>query len=353
MAIERRNKRNYMPRIVKFSMVVFALLLIILGFRAFELYGFIFKSNVAKDHTLVISTGETFEDVYNKLEKEQVLINYKAFKWIAKKKDYKKNIRPGLYQLKKGTNTNNLVNKLRAGNQDPVELKFHNVNSFADLAGKISDYIEPDSLTLVSKFTDPAIQQKYGFTAATFPAMFIPNTYEFYWTTTPDEFLKRMNAEYERFWNSNRKGKAKKKGLTPVEVVTLASIVEKETAIPEEKPIVAGLYLNRLKRGMALQADPTIKYALNDTSIRRITNDMLKIDSPYNTYKYAGLPPGPIGFPEISSVEAVLNAENHNYLYMCAKEDLSGEHRFAANLVQHNRNAARYRRALNENKIWR
>ncbi|MBN1925021.1 MAG: endolytic transglycosylase MltG [Prolixibacteraceae bacterium] len=353
MVIERRNKRNYMPRIARFSMVIFALLLIILGFRAFELYGYIFKPNVAKDHTLVIVTGETFEDVYNKLEKEQVLINLKAFKWIAKKKDYKKNIRPGLYKLKKGTNTNNLVNLLRAGDQHPVELKFHNVGSFADLAGKVSAYIEADSVDLMKQFTNVSVQEKFGFTPETFPAMFIPNTYEFYWTTTPEQFISRMNAEYKSFWSEERLNKAEAKSLTPVEVVTLASIIEKETIIKEELPIVAGLYINRLKRGMALQADPTIKFVLKDSSIRRITNDMLKIDSPYNTYKYSGLPPGPIGFPEISTIDAVLNATEHSYLFMCAKEDFSGEHRFATNLAQHNANAARYRDALNKNNIWR
>jgi UPF0755 protein len=195
--------------------------------------------------------------------------------------------------------------------------------------------------------------KELGFTPPTFPVMFVPNTYEMYWTTTPANFTKRMKIEYDKFWNEERKTKADRIGLTPIEVSILASIVQEETAKNDEKPLVAGLYINRLKRGMPLQADPTIKYAVNDFTLRRVLNTHLEMDSPYNTYKFAGLPPGPINFPEITSIDAVLNFKKHNFIYMCAKSDFSGYHNFAQTLAQHNRNADAYRAALDANKIFK
>ncbi len=183
--------------------------------------------------------------------------------------------------------------------------------------------------------------------------MFIPNTYEVYWTTSPVNFAKRMKIEYDRFWNNGRLEKAGRLGLTPVEVSILASIVQEETIKKAEKPVVAGLYINRLKRGIPLQADPTLKFAIKDFTIKRVLNKHLETDSPYNTYLNAGLPPGPINFPEISSIEAVLNYKKHNYLYMCAKEDFSGYHNFSSTLAEHNRNARRYRNTLDSNSIWK
>jgi UPF0755 protein len=353
MAIKNNSRSLLFPRIGKFSMVVFALLLIISGIRAFELFGYIFKENVTKNTVLIIPTGSDFEDVENIIEKEELLQNYKAFGWVSKKKSYKDSIIPGRYVIEKGWTTNEFVNVLRAGKQTPIKVTFNNVRFFDELAGKTSSYFEFDSTALLTELTRADNYEKHGFTKASFHAMFIPNTYEFYWTAEPEDFIKRMNTEYQRFWNDERKKKAQSINLTPVQVSTLASIVQEETIKAEEKPTIAGLYINRLKRGMLLQADPTIKFAIGDFSVRRVNNKMLEIESPYNTYKYAGLPPGPINFPEISSIEAVLNAEDHNYLYMCAKEDFSGYHHFTQTLSQHNRNAARYRRALNERKIWK
>jgi UPF0755 protein len=353
MAIKNNNRSLLFPRIGKFSMVVFALLLIISGIRAFELFGYIFKENVTKNTVLIIPTGSDFEDVENIIKEKELLQNYKAFRWVSKKKSYKDSIIPGRYVTEKGWTTNEFVNVLRAGRQTPIKVTFNNVRFFEELAGKVSSYFEFDSTAILSELTTPGVFKKYGFTEASFHAMFIPNTYEFYWTATPEAFIKRMHTEYKRFWDDERKKKAQNINLTPVEVSTMASIVQEETIKPEEKPTIAGLYLNRLKRGMLLQADPTIKFAIGDFSVRRVTNKMLEVESPYNTYKYAGLPPGPINFPEISSIEAVLNAEDHQYLYMCAKEDFSGYHHFSRTLSQHNRNAARYRKALNERKIWK
>jgi UPF0755 protein len=353
MTINNKNRSLLFPRIGKFSMVVFALLLIIAGIRAFELFGYIFKENIKSDSVVLIPTGSDFDDVEKILREKDVLHNYKAFSWVSKKKEYRKNIRPGRYEIQKGWNTNQLVNHLRAGNQSPVKVTFNNLRTFNELAGKVSVYFEFDSLALLNELNTIGLPEEYGFSEVTFPVMFLPNTYEFYWTTSPSMFIERMYAEYQAFWNTTRKEKAENIGMTPIEVSTLASIVQEETIKAEEKPTIAGLYINRLKRGMLLQADPTVKYAVGDFTIRRINNKMLETDSPYNTYKNAGLPPGPINFPEVSTINAVLNAEQHNYLYMCAREDFSGYHNFTTTLRQHNINAAKYRKELNKNKIWK
>ena len=250
-------------------------------------------------------------------------------------------------------NTNQIVNMLRSGRQDPVDVTFNNVRFKEDLAEKVSKYIWADSVSILNLFSDEKLITGFGFTTETFRTMFIPNTYEFYWTTSAEEFAQRMKIEYDKFWTETRKAKAKKIELSPEEVIILASIVQSETVKPDEMKRIAGLYLNRLKRGILLQADPTIKYAVGDYSIKRVLNKHLEIDSPYNTYKYAGLPPGPIMFPEVSAIDAVLNYETHNYIYMCAKEDFSGYHNFAKTLSQHNRNAAKYRAALNKKRIWK
>ena len=282
-----------------------------------------------------------------------VLINYKAFKWVAKKKSYPEVIKPGRYKLKVGMNTNQVVNRLRSGTQSPIKVTFNNVRTKYDLAGKVSKYIQADSLSILNLFADNDKIAESGFNSETYRTIFIPNTYEFYWTTSADEFAKRMLNEHNRFWNNERKEKAEKLGMTPDEVSILASIVQEEVSKKEELKTVAGLYVNRLKRGILLQADPTVKYAVGDFTLRRVLNKHLEIDSPYNTYKYAGLPPGPINFPEITSIDAVLDYEKHNYIFMCAKEDFSGYHRFAATNAEHNRNAAKYRAALDRNGIFR
>jgi UPF0755 protein len=225
------------------------------------------------------------------------------------------------------------------------------VRTKEDLAGKVSKYLIADSISILNLFSDENQIQKFGFTTETYRTMFIPNTYQFYWTTSAEEFAQRMKTEFDRFWNNERRKKAEQINLTPAEVTVLASIVQSETAKNEELARISGLYINRLNRGQFLQADPTVKYAVGDFTLKRILNVHLEIDSPYNTYKYVGLPPGPINFPETSAIDAVLNHERHNYIYMCAKEDFSGFHNFAVTLTEHNRNAAKYRAALNRNNI--
>ncbi|MBT3385336.1 MAG: endolytic transglycosylase MltG [Prolixibacteraceae bacterium] len=353
MTIDQKSKLLLFPRIGKFIIVFFALAFIVVGIRAYQLYNYIFQENVKTEFILIIPDNATFEQVTDSLITNDVLHNYKAFNWVSNKKNYKLTVKPGRYLFKIGMNTNQLVNMLRGGLQQPVNVTFNNIRFKEDLAGKVSVYIQADSISIINLFYDEEKIEKYGFTPETFRAMFIPNTYEFFWTTSAEDFADRMKAEYNNFWNETRKKQASEINLTPVEVTILASIVQSETAKKDELKRIAGLYLNRLKRGQLLQADPTVKYAVGDFSLKRILNSHLDIESPYNTYKYAGLPPGPINFPEVTTIDAVLNFEKHTYIYMCAKEDFSGYHNFASTLAQHNRNAALYRTALNSNRIWK
>lgn len=353
MSIDQKSRLMIFPKIGKAIIIFFAFAFIVVGIRAYQLYGYIFDENVKTESVLYISEDNDFQQVLESLKTKNVLINEKAFKWVAKKKDYKHSIKPGRYEIKKGLNTNQLVNKLRSGNQDPIELTFNNVRFKEDLAGKISKYIVADSVSILNLFSDEQKISEFGFNTENFRTMFIPNTYEFYWTTTADEFVNRMKLEHDRFWNKSRIERAEKIELKPEEVIILASIVQSETVKADELKTVAGLYLNRIKKGIPLQADPTIKYAIGDYSIKRVLTKHLEVDSPYNTYKHGGLPPGPIAFPEISSIDAVLNYESHKFIYMCAKEDFSGYHNFAKTLSQHNRNAAKYRKALDKNRIWK
>lgn len=341
------------PRIGKFIIIFFAIAFVVVGIRAYQLYRYVFEENVKADYVLFIPENATFKQVSDSLFINEVLNDYKAFKWVSKKKNYSKTIKPGQYLFKNGMNTNQVVNILRSGIQEPINVTFNNVRFKEDLAGKVSKYIQADSVSILNLFLDERKIKGYGFNTETFRAMFIPNTYEFYWTTSADEFADRMKKEYNKFWNDDRKTKAEKLNLSPAEIIILASIVQSETIKPDELKRVSGLYINRLNRGILLQADPTIKYAVGDYSLKRVLNKHLEIESPYNTYKYAGLPPGPIAFPQIYVIDAVLNYEEHKYLYMCAKEDFSGYHNFATTLTQHNRNAAKYRAALDKNKIWK
>ncbi len=323
----------------------------------YKYYTYIFKPNVTtpdnKTVLIFIPHNSSFNDVVGTLEKNGLLKNSESFRWVAKQKKYPDRVIPGCYSVKDQMTNNDLVNLLRSGIQTPVKVTFNNIRTLPQLAGHIAKRLEPDSLQLIELMTDSSVISNYGFNKATFISMFIPNTYEFYWTTSAKGFLDRMHKEYEKFWNEQRIAKAKSIGMAPAEVSTLASIVDEETAKNDEKPVVAGLYINRLKKGIKLQADPTVKYALGDFTVKRILNKDLKTDSPYNTYLHKGLPPGPIRIPSIQGIDAVLNYKKHNYLYMCAKEDFSGYHNFSTTLKQHNIYAAKYRKALREKKIWR
>jgi len=337
-------------------LLIVSLLFIIGGFLAFSYYTKIYKANTVKEGNLFIPTFSEFSDVENLVR--PFLKRVKPFVWVANKKNYPNTIKPGKYKISKGMNNNDLVNLLRSGKQTPIKVSFNNQDSFEKLAGRISQQIEADSLTLLNSFNDLSFIEENGFSKDAEIGMYIPNTYEFYWNTSAESFRKKMLNEYHNFWNNSRLEKAKNLNLSRNEVITLASIVQKETASVVERPMVAGLYLNRLRDKWPLQADPTIIFALKrnlgkDTIIKRVLKKDLEIDSPYNTYKNRGLPPGPIAMPDISSIDAVLNATKHNYYYMCASITNIGTHEFAKTLSQHNKNAFKYQVWLNKQGVNR
>jgi len=344
-----KTKRPLYHRIV---LAVLGLLIIISLLIAYRFYRFIFTPNVrtgsAESISILIPSGSDFEDVRNILYSRNLIINTRSFEWVASKKKYSSNIKPGHYILKGSMNNNFLVNMLRSGAQTPVNVVFNNIRTKEQLAGKISLQLEADSLSLVHCWNDGEFLKNLGFTPSTVTAMFIPNTYEMWWTSDAYEFTKRMHKEFRNFWEGSRTDKARLTGLSLQEVVILASIIEKETEKNDEKPMIAGVYLNRLRKGWPLQADPTLVFASGNFELKRVLNIHKEIDSPYNTYKYSGLPPGPICIPSISSVDAVLNYRKHDYMFFCAKSDLSGYHAFARTLAEHNRNATAYQKAISK-----
>ena len=343
----------------KILLLIVALGLIAGGVFAYKVYDVIFSPNTKfnnEEAFVFIPTDANINDVQDLLA--PLLKNPASFVQVADRKGYSNNVKGGKYAIQSGMNNNDIVNALRSKNV-AVKVAFNNQETMADLAGRISSQIEPDSMSLLSILVDKSFYTANGFTDATQIAMFIPNSYEFFWNTSAEKFRGRMLKEYNRFWNEERRAKAKVLGLTPNEVVSLASIVHKETAKVDERSRVAGVYLNRIKKNIKLQADPTVIYALKkhtgnfDTVIKRVLYKDLELDSPYNTYKYAGIPPGPITMPDISAIEAVLTPEKHDYYYFVANVENFGYHKFAKNLAQHNRNKAQYIRWINNQNIKR
>lgn len=302
---------------------------------------------------LYIRTGSSFEQVMSSLEQSHYLKDVKSFEWMAVKMNYPEHIKAGKYRIKDGMSNRELIHMLRAGRQTPVEVVFNNERFKRDVVSDISRQLEADSATLLHLLNNHTFLSKYGMNPQTVMSVFIPNTYEFYWNTNAEDFMLRMFKEYKRFWNEDRMSKCQETGLSQTQVSILASIIEEETQKNDEKKIIAGLYINRLHKGMLLQADPTVRFAYGDFSIKRILNKYKEIDSPYNTYRYLNLPPGPICIPSISSIDAVLNYQRSEYLYFCAREDFSGYHNFARTLEQHNQNAQRYHKALTRSGIMR
>ena len=334
---------------------LFATILLVTSFVVYNYYQKIFSSVVPKEYVLFITATNTLAEVSNRIEK--ITKSPGTFLWVAAKKNLS-NPKAGRYVLKQGMSNNDLVNMFRSGRQTPFKLSFNNQDTLEKLAGRIAEQIAADSTALLLSFREEHFLSKNNFTTKSILQIFIPNTYEFYWTVSPEKFKQKMFSSYQKFWNSSRLEKAKKLGLTAEEVTTLASIVQKETAQNTERPIVAGLYLNRLKRGWPLQADPTVIYCIKekkgqDYVVKRVLTVDLEINSPYNTYIHRGLPPSLIAMPDISSIDGVLNAQEHNYLYMCANVDKLGYHAFAKSLVQHNKNAVKYHNWMNKLKINR
>jgi len=337
-----KKKKIIIPLIVIFALLAAGLLV------AYKAYNYAYAPNVtAQSETYIyIPTGTSYESLLEILKSSGNVTDIESFDQVAQFKKYDNKVLPGKYKLENGMSNNELVNMLRSGRQTPVNVTFISVRSLEILAGKAAVNIEADSADIANLLKDENIAKKYGFEKQTFCSMFIPNTYEFWWNTSAEEFVQRMADEYKKFWNDDRKAKANGLGLSQSQVTTLASIVESETQKNDEKARIAGVYINRLKKDWPLQADPTVVFAAGDFSIRRILNKHLEIDSPYNTYKYKGLPPGPICIPSTRSIDAVLNYEHHNYMYFCAKEDFSGYHNFAITNAQHEANARRYHNAL-------
>jgi UPF0755 protein len=322
----------------------------------FVIYTNVFSINVIpekKNQVIYIPTGSSYIQVLDSLKSNLIIKNLKVLNWIAKKKSYQNKIKPGRYVVNKSLSYNSLINMLRSGRQSPVKVTFNNVRTLNQIAGRIGRQLEADSSQIIDFFSDDSNYTADGFKKENIIALFIPNTYEFYWNTNTGELYARMLKEYKLFWNEQRLSKAKEKGLDTKEVSILASIIDDEVAKPEEKPRIAGVYLNRLTRGMPLQACPTIKFVLNDFSITRILKKYLIIDSPYNTYEHTGFPPGPIGCATIEGIDAVLNAEKHDYLYFAARADFSGYHNFSRTLSEHNRYALLYQKELDKRKIFK
>lgn len=348
MGKSRRNKTT-----IRVLLTVFVLGAIVAGVLGVRMYRVVFEPVVEKRHQIFLETATPFSQLVSQLAEDSVIPSKSKIHLVARLKKFDHSVAAGRYLILQGMSYNSLINLFRSGNQTPVQLTFNNIRTREEMAGVLSKQLMSDSVMLVQQFRNEEFVQEYGFDIHTALCPFIPNTYEVYWNIPPEKLYERMVNEFTNFWTSTNIEKAKTKGLTTIEVVILASIVEEETRSSKEKPIVAGLYLNRLNRGIPLQADPTLRFAKNDFTIKRVLNEHKKIDSPYNTYKYKGLPPGPIRVPEISTIKAVLNAKKHKYIYMCAKADFSGEHNFASTLKQHNKNAREYQRELNKRKIYR
>lgn len=334
-------------------MVVFTVMLSSFTFYAYQI---LYTPNIllGKPAQLFqIPKGTTFAELQRGLMDAGIVHDLVSFSFLAKMRDLDTNLKPGMYEFRENMTNTAAIAMLANGLQKPVKLTFSTARKLEDLPAKLSVGLELDSADLAVLLLNDSVALAYGFDQQNFISMFLPNTYEVYWTTTPHELLDRMKREYDRFWNEERKQKAANMGMTPLQVSTLASIVDAETNRMDEAATIAGVYINRINRGIPLQADPTLVFAIGDFSIRRILAKDKAIDSPYNTYLYRGLPPGPIQMPAIAAVEAVLNYEDHRYLYFCAKEDFSGYHVFAKTLSEHNINAQRFQQALNRERIYR
>jgi UPF0755 protein len=319
------------------------------------LWTIVLRENVKAEEPvrIYLPTGSDFRALNDTLDRADVLRSRKSFLITSRLKSFGKSVKPGSYVIEPGMSNNSLVNMLRSGRQAPVNVTFNNIRTLGELAGKVGMQIEADSAALAAFLNDESNYSEDGFDVRTVISVFIPDTYQLYWSVDARGFYRRMLKEYRDFWNEERTALAESHGLTPAEVSVLASIVDEEASKEEEKPRIAGLYINRLRTGMPLQADPTVKFAVNDFSLRRVLNRHLEVDSPYNTYMYAGLPPGPIRCPSRSGLDAVLNAENHEFLFMVARPDRSGYHHFSRTLAEHNRYAATYRRELNRRRIYK
>jgi UPF0755 protein len=346
------EKKASSGTVKKFIIALVLLIIISLGITCVVYYLRYFGPNVSdKEQYLYIHTGATFDDVYKTIRDKGIVKDTTTFHWAAVNMKYTTRVKSGKYRLHEGMSNRKFINMLASGAQEPVTVSYHNLRLKEQFAGFISKKIEPDSIAILNLLDSAAFVKQYGFTTDNVYTMFMPNSYQMYWNTSPEKFFKRMYANYEKFWTPERKQRAAEINLSPIQVSILASIVDAEALHDDEMPTIAGLYLNRLKKGMKLESDPTVIFALHDFTIHRVLNKDLKVISPYNTYMYTGLPPGPVMMPSINAVNSVLDYKASAYLYMCAKADFSGYHAFATNVADHLINAHKFQQALDARHI--
>lgn len=352
MAKSKKNKSFFKKILYSFVFVS------LLGglFLGYEVYKYIYKPNTnftdKKSRFLYIKSTDTFNDVLNQLSGKQLIKDINTFKFVAELKKYPQNIKPGKYRIKQGIGNNQLVNILKAGLNEPVKFNLYNINTVNELAGRVSRNIEADSIAIVEEFRSANFKDKYGIPPLAGLSLVICKEYELNWATPSNKWFELLKKSYNEFWNTQRIEKARKLNLSPTEVTILASIVQKEQMLhPEERPKIASVYYNRLKKGMKLQADPTVIFAIGDFTIDRVLNKHIAVSSPYNTYQINGLPPGPICIPTTNAIDAVLNLIPNDYLFFCAKEDLSGYHNFSKTYQEHLVCAKKYQAALDKKGI--
>ncbi|MFZ1807300.1 MAG: endolytic transglycosylase MltG [Cyclobacteriaceae bacterium] len=338
-----------MKEVPKKKLILFLVgstLLISFTFYAYQIF---YTPNILvdrDDRLFIIESGTTYRQIQENLGRGNFVNDMVSFSFLARLYDYDKSIKPGRYHLRRNMTNLQAIMILRAGIQEPVNVTFTHVRLISELGERITKNLSITSEQFYSALNEFIATNKEGFNSDNILSMFIPNTYEVYFNISGEDLVARMNNEYKKFWSDERKQKADSLGLSPIEISILASIVQAEAVKDDEAPSIAGLYLNRLKRDIALQADPTLVYAVGDFTLKRVLNEHKEVNSPYNTYKHAGLTPGPINMPRIVIIDAVLNAKSHNYIYMCAKEDFSGYHNFSSTLSQHLIYARNYQRAL-------
>ena len=339
-----------MSRNVKIGL--FITVCVFLATFSFYIYQAVYTPNflLREEHEemLYIYPGSTYEKVLDALSEGKFINDKVSFAFLAKLAGYPEKVKPGAYKITPDMTNKDVLRMLINGRQTPVKFTFNNIRKLENFAARLGERFPADSANWMLLISNPDTCSKYGFTPTTIPALFIPDTYEFYWTVSPSIFMKKMKGYYDKFWNNERMQKAQALKLSPVQVAILASITEAETKKIDEMPTVAGVYINRLNKNMPLQADPTVVFAVGDFTIKRVLSGHKAVDSPYNTYKYEGLPPGPILFPSKPAIDAVLNFERHEYLFFCAKEDFSGYHRFTSDFSEHLKNARIYQDALNK-----
>ena len=336
-----KKKKSRLP------LIITVIVLAVLGVGLFKVFG----PNGSKEQYLYVHTGSDYAQLLKTLKEGEYINDVTTFDLLAKRAGLPEHIHPGKYQVKWGMSNYELVKKLRNGRQIPVKLVLNKVRTEKDLISLLSSKIEADSQSISAILHDPAYVSQFGMDTNTIMCAFIPNTYEMYWNTTADKAFRKIHDNYKHFWTEERRKLASEHGLNPVKATIMASIIDEETNVAADKLNIASVYLNRMQKGMKLQADPTVKFAIGDFTIRRVTGPMLKTPSPYNTYQNEGLPPGPICTPSPGSIDAVLNAPKTNYIYFCAKADLSGASVFAATDAEHLQNARLYQQALNARGI--